>query len=1202
MTKIRNWKHLFYQSILGRGESYYRNGFVYDYKDDGNRLFAHVGKDNSYDVMIGYDEDGYVRDMQCSCPHAASGYNCKHMAALLYKNMAQPNETRESKSGLTRTKSYIRKKINPFIGLFSDDYFFHLDDALEYDIYEDDYNKAQDLIAKGQARTVYCNVDYGDGDSCYILATYEINGCDEVHIRFIRNGRCETTCYKSKCFYDHISRDYTYGRNRSYCVHEIAALILLKDFILANNPGDYSNASAIAFLNQYHITDTVTECDDLMLEPRIEADFNRLFLSLRAGNEKLYVIKHLSDFVCSYENREEYELSSKSRIDFNIHRINKECEALYTFLHEVISDEKEHRIYEKENNYYVSENVTARVPLYGSRLDRFYDLYQDHRIMINDVRGRSSHKYLADFTKGEAQFSFTLSDFQKNNKFAGLRLKGSFPETYNGLDYDYLIDDGHFTRIPKITNKEVFGLDYRNDFNLVIGHKHLSQFYNTILPDLKDRFEIKENYSKDIFEQLPVKPHFSFYLDAKEGIIYCLCEVRYNENTYNIANIPVSITNRDYFAEDLVKETIKTYFAEGSDDHLYKTDTDDEMKVIAILDDGVPSFMKLGDVHTTDAFDRLGKKKPLQFDFGVRVENNLLELEIQSDDIPLDELSQIINSYRQKKRYHKLKDGQLIRIDDENLEYLSMMMEELGVSLKDFVKGKLHLPTYRALYLNKLLDEKNSIYDKRDEHFVSLIRDFEDINEESYVIPEKQNEIMRNYQKDGFRWLKTLSRFSFGGILADEMGLGKTLQMLTVLQDYKNINGSLCALIVCPASLVFNWRSEINKFTPELNVMAVTGSKKERQSLIEHYRDYDLLVTSYDLLKRDIEFYEEKQFDFEILDEAQYIKTHTTANAKSCKIIKAAQRFALTGTPIENNLSELWSIFDFLMPGFLYRNEEFRNTFESKIVVNKDDKASERLKKMIAPFILRRKKIDVLKDLPDKIEETVLVRFSNKQRKLYDSQALKISRLVEGTSEKSFRQNKIQILAELTKIRQICCEPSLLFEDYDGDSAKREAAMELIRNAIAEGHKILFFSQFTSMLDIIEEQLKKEKINYYKITGKTRKEDRLELVNSFNNDDTPIFLISLKAGGTGLNLTGADIVIHYDPWWNVAAQNQATDRAHRIGQQKVVSVYKIIAENSIEEKIVEMQERKSELVEEMLAGEGASLSKMSKKDLLDLLA
>ena len=222
------------------------------------------------------------------------------------------------------------------------------------------------------------------------------------------------------------------------------------------------------------------------------------------------------------------------------------------------------------------------------------------------------------------------------------------------------------------------------------------------MPDLKDRFEIKENYSKDIFEQLPVKPHFSFYLDAKEGIIYCLCEVRYNENTYNIANIPVSITNRDYFAEDLVKETIKTYFAEDSDDHLYKTDTDDEMKVIAILDDGVPSFMKLGDVHTTDAFDRLGKKKPLQFDFGVRVENNLLELEIQSDDIPLDELSQIINSYRQKKRYHKLKDGQLIRIDDENLEYLSMMMEELGVSLKDFVKGKLHLPTYRALYLNKL--------------------------------------------------------------------------------------------------------------------------------------------------------------------------------------------------------------------------------------------------------------------------------------------------------------------------------------------------------------------------------------------------------------------------------------------------------------------------------------------------------------------
>lgn len=1202
MTKVRNWKKLFYRSILSRGESYYKYGYVYDYTDDGSRLFGHVGKDGNYDVEIDYDEDGDPRAMSCDCPFAASGQRCKHMAALLYKNNAQSDSRNENKLPLSRNKSYTRKKIYPFDNQFSDEHFFRFDKALKYDIYDDDYNKALQLIEKGQVVLSEVQVDYSDYGQIRLTATCDFEAGFVVSITYYRGEDLRTECYADKCYRDHLSRGYYYfNRNKTYCVHEITALILLKDYILNNNPGDYSNAAAIAFLKRYRLNDEVKEISDVMLEPRIDAGYDHLFLSLRAGGEKLFVIRHLSDFIEAYENRRIYEFSSKSKADFNIHRIRQEDQNLYDFLRESINDEYEHHKYEKENNYYVSEDVSSKIPLYGKRLDRFYDLYKEHNILVNDESGRKNRKYAVGFKDGEVKLSFTLSDYQNNNRFEGLRLKGSFPKTYRGLDHDYVLDESYFVRVPKIEGKNDFLSDNSNSFDMIIGRKHLPQFYNTILPELKEKYEVKEKYSTDIFNNLPVKPLFSFYLDVREGIIYCLAEVKYNDETYNIANIPPVIKNRDYFAEDIVKETIKTYFNENYEDHLYIADTDDEINIIRILDDGVPSLMKLGEVHTTDSFDRLGKKKHFHFDLGVRVENNLLELDIQSEDIPLDELTQVINSYRQKKRYHKLKDGQLIRIDDEDLDYLNMMMEELGISLKDFVKGKLHLPTYRALYLNKLLDENEAIYDKRDEHFRSLIKDLENINEENYVIPEKQNEIMRPYQKDGYRWLKTLSRFGFGGILADEMGLGKTLQMLTILQNYKDENGQISALIVCPSSLVYNWLAEVRKFTPDLSALAITGSKKERQRLIESYKDYDLLITSYDLLKRDIEFYEDKVFDFEILDEAQYIKTHTTNNAKSCKIIKASHRFALTGTPIENNLSELWSIFDYLMPGFLYRLEEFRNTFENRIIVNKDEKASKRLKEMIAPFILRRRKADVLKDLPDKIEETIKVRFENKQRKLYDSEVIKISKLIKDTSEKSFKQSKIQILAELTKIRQICCEPSLLFENYDGDSVKRKATMELIRNAVDEGHKILLFSQFTSMLEIIEEDLKKEKISYYKITGQTKKEERLELVNKFNSDDTPIFLISLKAGGTGLNLTGADIVIHYDPWWNVAAQNQATDRAHRIGQQKAVSVYKIIVEDSIEEKIVEMQERKSELVEDMLSSEGSSLSKMSKEDLLDLL-
>ena len=319
------------------------------------------------------------------------------------------------------------------------------------------------------------------------------------------------------------------------------------------------------------------------------------------------------------------------------------------------------------------------------------------------------------------------------------------------------------------------------------------------------------------------------------------------------------------------------------------------------------------------------------------------------------------------------------------------------------------------------------------------------------------------------------------------------------------------------------------------------------------------------------------------------------------KIIQSKIRFALTGTPIENRLSELWSIFDYLMPGFLYGYDVFKKEMESPIAKSKDEDATKRLKRMVSPFILRRLKQDVLKDLPDKMEEVRYAKMEQAQQHLYDAQVVHMLDTINGQSDESFQKNKIQVLSELTKIRQICCDPSLLLEDYDGESAKREACMDLIRSAIEGEHKILLFSQFTSMLELLEKDLHKEKIAYYKITGATPKEKRLELVSAFNEDETPVFLISLKAGGTGLNLIGADVVIHYDPWWNLAVQNQATDRAHRIGQTKVVSVYKLIVKNSIEEKILRMQESKKNLADEILSGENGGIANMSKQELLELL-
>ena len=400
---------------------------------------------------------------------------------------------------------------------------------------------------------------------------------------------------------------------------------------------------------------------------------------------------------------------------------------------------------------------------------------------------------------------------------------------------------------------------------------------------------------------------------------------------------------------------------------------------------------------------------------------------------------------------------------------------------------------------------------------------------------------------------------------------------------------------------MFNWGEEFARFAPELKVTLVTGGQDARKELLEEWKDSDVLVTSYDLLRRDIALYEEKEFRYQVIDEAQYIKNHATAASKAVKVIKSRTRYALTGTPIENRLSELWSIFDYLMPGFLYGYDVFRREIESPVVKHQDEEAMERLKKMVSPFILRRVKEDVLKDLPEKLEVTRYVRFESGQQKLYDAQVLKLRESIESGGQEEFNKNRFRILAEITKLRQICCDPALCFENYDKGAAKAEACIDLVRSAIEGGHRILLFSQFTSMLDILKRELDSAEISYYVITGSTPKQERLELVKKFNKGDTPLFLISLKAGGVGLNLTGADVVIHYDPWWNVAAQNQATDRAHRIGQTKKVTVYKLIAKNTIEEKIQKLQETKKNLADQVIGGETGQLGGMSREDLLELL-
>ena len=409
--------------------------------------------------------------------------------------------------------------------------------------------------------------------------------------------------------------------------------------------------------------------------------------------------------------------------------------------------------------------------------------------------------------------------------------------------------------------------------------------------------------------------------------------------------------------------------------------------------------------------------------------------------------------------------------------------------------------------------------------------------------------------------------------------------------------------MVSPSSLTLNWQNEARKFTNELKTVVIRGTLQERKRLIEEIENYDLVITSYDLLKRDIELYKEKNYTFKyiIADEAQYLKNSNTKNAKAIKEIKAETRYALTGTPIENSLAELWSIFDFIMPGYLFTYRKFKNIYETPIVKEEDEQAMAKLKMLIEPFVLRRNKKEVLTELPEKTVTVLSNEMNEEQQNLYLTYLARAKQeIAEKVEIDGFENSQMQILAALTRLRQICCHPSLFVEGYNAGSSKLDQCIEIIEEAINGGHKILLFSGYTSMFEIIEKELKKRNIKYFKLTGATKIDERMKMVDEFNeNSNIKLFLISLKAGGTGLNLTGADMVIHYDPWWNISTENQATDRAYRIGQKNNVQVYKLITKNS-EEKIYELQEKKAKLADSMLDTKTKFINRFSREEIMKL--
>lgn len=864
-------------------------------------------------------------------------------------------------------------------------------------------------------------------------------------------------------------------------------------------------------------------------------------LRFTIGNKKQYNLKDISDFVscvsaCGYRrygvdlelyhNIENFTDNSKKLVDFLVKCYSEKIELSGTFMR-----------YKDE------------IRLISGDVDEFFALYEGSLVHLGKTDLVLIEPFTATLpvklivTREDGGYSVTLSE--TDCKFI------------DGKDYKYVLSQNRIFRVS-----DEFDAAVRSFFDYIAMKKRLfvadhdmSAFYNSVICQLNDYIEVDSGtIDLSVYEAAPLVT--KIYINGKDGSVYLDVKASYDDNPVDLfSDVIGGDFVRDWDTENAIRGVLAKYFPHYPDLYL-----DDEAEIFTFLSEDVKELFEYAEVFVTDSMKKMRIRTSPRIHVGVRLTSDLLNLQLSAEGYTSEELAAILAAYREKKRYIRLGGG-FVNLEDNSIEALSEILE-----VAKLTDGQFEMPRYYAPFVNSEL--KQGFFSlSRDSAFKSLLKSLESVENADIEVPESLRLIMRNYQKTGYRWLKMLKDNGFGGILADDMGLGKSLQVIALLLEEKST-----ALIICPTTLMLNWVGEIEKFAPSLRTLAVMGGQEERRERIAKAADYDVVITSYDLIRRDYELYENVTFDYAIADEAQYIKNPETKNAVAVKKIKAKHRFALTGTPVENNLGELWSIFDFIMPYYLGSYGAFRDKYEVD-VVRGDAGATERLKRIVKPFILRRLKADVLKELPAKMESILDAPLEGEQKKLYEANLALIRESMRATPDMS----RVVVLSMLTKLRQICCDPSLVYPDYTGNSAKTDACMELIETAVEGGHKILLFSQFTSMLDVIRRKLMEKGISHYVLKGDTPKSERLRLVNKFNENDVKVFLISLKAGGTGINLTGADVVIHYDPWWNESVMNQATDRAYRMGQQKSVQVYKLIVKDSVEEKIIKLQEKKSAL-------------------------
>ncbi|MBK5242219.1 MAG: DEAD/DEAH box helicase [Clostridium sp.] len=1029
----------------------------------------------------------------------------------------------------------------------------------------------------------------------------------KVEISF--NNNCSFISYRCEC--DN-SYSYLSSSRRPMCRHIVATCLKY-----SNEKEQIIKEQKMAKTNNLikQITKNISTVEvakqHLNIDVKYYHDSNndnrKACVELKIGEDKLYVVKNIKQFFACYNTGLEImEFGKKftynpylhlfKEEDLNIIELFKEASEL-----EAVAEAAE--VYVRRSvkflsgkKAYFTESMVKR--LFKCLNNRAITVVMKDQVFTN-----------VQISQEAMPLEFEIN--RENNKFL-LRQKEQMP-TVLCSDGEFFFYEGKIYEPPNCQRYSYlpFYNRFKEDDNNFIEFydEEKADVASFLIPTLKkisNRVTIDTSVESEFYIET-IKP-IVFFEKIAENIEVKIA-FKYGDTEINPFN---SKENRVQEGRVLIRdiekemEIINLFHQFGFVNTNKGFEAQDESVLLEFLVSGLEKLRSVAQVYCSEEFKNIKVHGNSSYKSNIKLnKENLLEFSFSIDGVDKTELSNIFGALREKRKYYRVKNGSFVLLDSNNILKIAQMMEYLNIKDRDISKNKILISKYNAIYIEEKLKREEMDFVETNKKFTQLVSNVKDIKEIKAQIPESLDGVMRSYQKTGFKWLKTLASCGFGGILADEMGLGKTLEAIAFIQSEVEENeNKKPSLVVCPTSLVYNWKDEIEKFAPTLNCIVVSGTKSQRKEQKQNINNTDVVITSYSLIRRDLYDYENVEFRYCFLDEAQQIKNFNSLNAHSVKNLNALGKFALTGTPIENSLTELWSIFDFIMPGYLLNHNAFTKKYEVPIVKDGSHEALQELNNHVKPFILRRTKLEVAKELPSKIEHRISVEMTEGQKKVYLAYLQEAKgELEEDIKSKGFNKSKFKLLSILTRLRQICCDPSTFLENYEGGSGKLDALDEILENSLEEGHRILIFSGFTKVLKNISKRLEGKEIKYMYLDGATKSEKRIEMVKTFNEGDTQVFLISLKAGGMGINLTGADMVIHFDPWWNPAVEAQATDRAHRIGQKKTVEVIKLIARGTIEEKIFKLQQKKKAIIDSVINDEtGAELflSQMSLNEIEEL--